>query len=250
MDAMCGGSTELTRAVAGCSVSTSSWPIDSTTDALFIPEGWWHQVDSDASTMAVNFWFDGLQKQLTAHVPKAMTPYCLRVLLQDEVKRGSEQYLDRLRKRALDAEQSKLSSSQHLDNSVLVQRFHQATEQQAREQVLIAASALGDIVLESVEFTLAALAPSEWRAVLENASEDLAALLTESWDDWDRPRTVARDGDEGTVSTEQFLETLFSAFSDDASEQIRASLLDKQSAFEAKICAQVVADTLGLRVLP
>jgi hypothetical protein len=25
-------------------------------DALFLPEGWWHQVDSDGTTIAVNFW--------------------------------------------------------------------------------------------------------------------------------------------------------------------------------------------------
>jgi hypothetical protein len=27
-------------------------------DALYIPEGWWHQVDSDAHTAAVNFWWE------------------------------------------------------------------------------------------------------------------------------------------------------------------------------------------------
>jgi hypothetical protein len=26
-------------------------------DALFIPEGWWHQVNSEAGTIAVNFWW-------------------------------------------------------------------------------------------------------------------------------------------------------------------------------------------------
>ncbi len=25
-------------------------------DALFLPEGWWHQVDSDGATIAVNYW--------------------------------------------------------------------------------------------------------------------------------------------------------------------------------------------------
>ena len=27
-------------------------------DALFIPEGYWHQVDSDGTTPAVNYWRD------------------------------------------------------------------------------------------------------------------------------------------------------------------------------------------------
>ena len=26
-------------------------------DGVFIPEGWWHQVDSVAGTIGVNFWF-------------------------------------------------------------------------------------------------------------------------------------------------------------------------------------------------
>ena len=49
-------------------------------DALFIPEGWWHQVDSQETTIAVNFWWQsafrkGLQGQ--AH----MQQYYLRSLL-------------------------------------------------------------------------------------------------------------------------------------------------------------------------
>ncbi|TYZ61268.1 hypothetical protein PybrP1_009569 [[Pythium] brassicae (nom. inval.)] len=183
-------------------------------DALFIPEGWWHQVDSDASTIAVNFWFDGLQKHLATQVPKAMAPYCLRVLLQDEVKRGGEQY--------------------------------RTAEHQEREQTLIAASAVGGSVFQSVQRKLAAEYPSEWATLLENASEDFVALLTESWD---RAPAVTCDGEECT-STEQLLETLFSALSNEDGERIRGALLNKQSAFETKVCAQVVADTFGLQVLP
>ena len=34
-------------------------------DALFIPEGWWHQVTSDACSMALNYWFQsGIQEML------------------------------------------------------------------------------------------------------------------------------------------------------------------------------------------
>ena len=29
------------------------------TDALYIPEGWWHQVNSKAGTVALNYWFEG-----------------------------------------------------------------------------------------------------------------------------------------------------------------------------------------------
>ena len=33
-------------------------------DCLFIPEGWWHQVDSAKGTLAVNIWFDGFRAQM------------------------------------------------------------------------------------------------------------------------------------------------------------------------------------------
>ena len=33
-------------------------------DCLFIPEGWWHQVDSAKGTLAVNIWFDGVRAQM------------------------------------------------------------------------------------------------------------------------------------------------------------------------------------------
>ena len=44
-------------------------------DALFLPEGWWHQVDSEAVTIAVNFWWRSLSdRQLGGH----MDAYYLR----------------------------------------------------------------------------------------------------------------------------------------------------------------------------
>lgn len=49
-------------------------------DALFIPEGWWHQVSSDECTFALNFWFRSplhaclCDKSIADH----MVPYVLR----------------------------------------------------------------------------------------------------------------------------------------------------------------------------
>ena len=48
-------------------------------DALLIPEGWWHQVDSDPATLAVNFWW---ASQPAA--PALPAPYVLRRTLQVE----------------------------------------------------------------------------------------------------------------------------------------------------------------------
>lgn len=48
-------------------------------DALFIPEGWWHQVDSQPTTIAVNFWWKSAFTKGLRHAH--MQQYYLRRLL-------------------------------------------------------------------------------------------------------------------------------------------------------------------------
>ncbi|KAK9083684.1 hypothetical protein Scep_030155 [Stephania cephalantha] len=48
-------------------------------DALFIPEGWYHQVDSDELTIAVNYWW---QSSMVCNMQEHMDPYFLRILLR------------------------------------------------------------------------------------------------------------------------------------------------------------------------
>ncbi|XP_022960123.1 uncharacterized protein LOC111460965 isoform X1 [Cucurbita moschata] len=48
-------------------------------DALFIPEGWFHQVDSDDLTIAVNFWW---QSHLMSSMSEHMDAYYLRRILR------------------------------------------------------------------------------------------------------------------------------------------------------------------------
>lgn len=50
-------------------------------DSLYIPEGWWHQVHSDARTIAINYWWDGLHLSITQHTPHAV-PYLFRTFAQ------------------------------------------------------------------------------------------------------------------------------------------------------------------------
>ncbi|CAL9172449.1 unnamed protein product [Musa hybrid cultivar] len=47
-------------------------------DALFIPEGWFHQVDSDDLTIAVNFWW---KSDMMSNMLEHMDPYYLRRIL-------------------------------------------------------------------------------------------------------------------------------------------------------------------------
>ena len=52
------------------------------TEVLFIPEGWFHAVSSDAETLAVNFWFTGVCKQLVNACPSAL-PYYTRAMMME-----------------------------------------------------------------------------------------------------------------------------------------------------------------------
>jgi hypothetical protein len=77
-------------------------------DAVFIPEGWFHQVDSDELTVAVNFWW---QSNYMSNMPEHMDSY----------------YLRRITRRLIDREMSLLVSkpsstdlrhlSEHIDQS-------------------------------------------------------------------------------------------------------------------------------------
>ena len=60
-------------------------------DALFIPEGWWHQIDSDGLTVAVSHWWAGPAAAATANPD--MAPYHLRRLLRAEIERRTSQLL-------------------------------------------------------------------------------------------------------------------------------------------------------------
>ncbi|KAL1547193.1 hypothetical protein AAHA92_23699 [Salvia divinorum] len=58
-------------------------------DALFIPEGWFHQVDSEDLTIAVNFWW---QSNMISGMPEHMDAYYLRRIL----KRLTDKEMDRM----------------------------------------------------------------------------------------------------------------------------------------------------------
>ncbi|GAB2234584.1 hypothetical protein Droror1_Dr00003840 [Drosera rotundifolia] len=60
-------------------------------DALFIPEGWFHQVDSDALTVAVNIWW---RSKIMCNMSEHMDAYYLRILLRRLVEKEMNQMLN------------------------------------------------------------------------------------------------------------------------------------------------------------
>jgi hypothetical protein len=66
-------------------------------DVLFIPEGYWHQVDSSADTIAVNFWFESeVSRRL---LDPALSDFYLTRLLQNAVALQKERLLESITRR-------------------------------------------------------------------------------------------------------------------------------------------------------
>ncbi|KAK4281212.1 hypothetical protein QN277_012734 [Acacia crassicarpa] len=61
-------------------------------DALFIPEGWFHQVDSDDLTIAINIWW---RSQLISCMLEHMDTYYLRRILRRLIDKEMDQLLDK-----------------------------------------------------------------------------------------------------------------------------------------------------------
>ncbi|KAJ4727409.1 2-oxoglutarate (2OG) and Fe(II)-dependent oxygenase superfamily protein [Melia azedarach] len=61
-------------------------------DALFIPEGWFHQIDSDDLTIAVNFWW---QSNTMSSLSEHMDAYYLRRILSRLTDKEMNQVLDK-----------------------------------------------------------------------------------------------------------------------------------------------------------
>ena len=85
-----------------------------TGDAIFIPEGWWHDVVSDECSLALNFWFESPLHHVineptnsksgspcVSACPGHMTSYMLRSLLQKLISNDMKSSLDSYRITAL-----------------------------------------------------------------------------------------------------------------------------------------------------
>ncbi|KAI9906926.1 hypothetical protein PsorP6_004190 [Peronosclerospora sorghi] len=174
--------------------------------ALFIPEGWWHSVDSDEFTIAINYWWDGARDQLVRN--KHMTPYYARVVLEELVKQQCDERLVSLR-----SSSGAPHAACFIDEIKAAAAVLASKDQGCREQVLL--SLEGKILVKTLQF-LATNHATEWKMMLANASLDLAAALIECWEGGDLEPNV--------------LNELFRALGDEE-ESIKEMLAIKQAQF-------------------
>ena len=117
-------------------------------DALFIPEGWWHQVESNAGTIALNFWWrshlDVVLSRAMEHPQFAMEQYIARRCVDRSIRCRKDAMLAALRLKA--------------------QSGHPATTVHA---ALLAQPTDDELAGQLVEDIMAVLTPNELRGQLE-----------------------------------------------------------------------------------
>ncbi|ETV84356.1 hypothetical protein H257_03590, partial [Aphanomyces astaci] len=199
--------------------------------ALYIPEGWWHQVRSEPLTVAMNYWFDGMRPTLVAQ--PAMVPYYARVLVEDLVRTA--------RLKAVHA--TIAQSRQRLLNKGVLARLTSVDALEAfvvnakggtdKEDALLTAP---PTLLYSLILRLSERQPSVWSAMLEEASVELVEFLTDAWDDHD-----ALSRHSNGSSPPAYFAAVFACCDFDVQEV----LLAKKDAFGRQSARHVMASMFG-----
>ena len=171
-----------------------------------IPEGWWHKVDSDQFTIAVNYWWNGVREQLVAD--KRMVPYYARVLLEELVKQQCETRLLAFRSSSTIDLVGAFEDEEKATAAIVASK-----DQGCREQVLLS---LNSKLFVRTQRFLAATHVAAWQRLLANASVDLAAALVKCWESEDLEPNV--------------LNELFGALGDEE-ESIKELIATKQAQF-------------------
>ncbi|KAF0737421.1 hypothetical protein Ae201684P_006350 [Aphanomyces euteiches] len=212
---------------------TAFYDLLSIVEALYIPEGWWHQVRSEAFTIAVNYWFNGMRAQLLGDGD--MQPYYARVLLEDLIR------TTRQTKMATYAAKCRLDLQQicplnHLQDVESVVAWLESCEETMSTAILVT---LEHPLLYKVSLELSERHRERWSRILDNASVHLVEHLTELWEDHD---AIVRALD-GLTSAEYF-DKIFGCSND--AEQLQKSFLQKKDAFAAECGREVMKSMFGL----
>eukprot|EP01032_Pedospumella_encystans_P023342 gene23342-26420_t len=232
-------------------------------DALFIPEGWWHQVRSQKCTMALNFWFHSDLRPLLV-LPSEVEPsdgtivgvdmssYLLRSSLRKAV---AAQKLTGNQKKT----KQEHSASSYPDNLTFDQFCHYAHEclslSKNNEEAHTAvgskrkqstADPWTDFVdcdiqtMRKFWIPFANAHPQQWTELLLSLSPAAADHLLSYWD------TLEDDGTaEGEVSDEKFFHDIFSPCGD-AVPEVRQYLIAQKDKNNEIYAMQVLRNILGI----
>ena len=208
-------------------------------DAIFIPEGWWHDVKSDECSMALNFWFQctvpptncNLHRSIVSGTPH-MTPYILRSTFQDliaeemcctvelyrrtkrpssnEVDSMSDEqfaiFMDKLHRRYITSVSLPISDTSATTASCASQSSPQLIERDCMEDSLVLCS---NDTMVRLWPAYAKNNPVSFGSILSELRPIASFSLTDSWDKF----TVLEETDR---DTDEFFVQLFSPLGDQA----------------------------------
>ncbi|KAL4169875.1 hypothetical protein KRP22_010786 [Phytophthora ramorum] len=189
-------------------------------DAVLIPEGWWHQVDSDEFTVAVNYWWNGVRDQLVED-PR-MAPYYGRVMLEELVKQQCESRLSAVRSSAAAGTQSTFQDERRVVAAIVA-----ANSQETRERIFLSLDATTFVKAQRL---LATDHAPCWRELLANASVDLVMVLADCW-----------ESDDFEVD---LLGVLFGALESEE-DAVKEQLVAKQAQFRRECAVEMYQSLFG-----
>eukprot|EP00656_Telonema_subtile_P040204 TRINITY_DN45269_c0_g1_i1.p1 TRINITY_DN45269_c0_g1~~TRINITY_DN45269_c0_g1_i1.p1 ORF type:complete len:424 (-),score=71.75 TRINITY_DN45269_c0_g1_i1:2-1273(-) len=190
-------------------------------DALFIPEGWWHQVESTASTVALNVWFCGLGHQLTqpsSRFKDASLPYYIRALVLRGLTRSRKRMYRRMVRHA------------RKDFRALHIKGARVTGASSANTLLRAMSV--QAMLKALP-DLATRAPKRWKRILREMDELTVEIVTTKWEEAEQ--LVGDD------VMQPFYQKLFAQ---DHRGTRRNHMLDLREDFTRKMSIQLMNDVL------
>ncbi|OQR85953.1 hypothetical protein THRCLA_10600, partial [Thraustotheca clavata] len=202
------------------------------TTALFIPEGWWHQVSSDPFTVAINYWFDGLRPKLVecSH----MLPYYARVVIEELVtvrrKAQIQTYISQLRE-AL--HQNGLLPFRDVSMCGIAAFI---AGHPMKIHLLVCSPNVYNVCLAlSTDF------PHVWKnMLLKEANVECIEFLTEAWDDHKSLLQATE-----LEKVEDYFETIYAPFTSLEQQTLQLQLLQAKETFAKAITIQTISDTLG-----
>lgn len=186
--------------------------------AVFIPEGWWHQVRSDSFTIAINYWYNGLRQQLLDN-PLAQAYYS-RILAQELLKKECDEYISRIRQKP----------DRSIGAGEVVARIIEVSLHTSREGHLIP---LESVMLYEVLLNLARNHIILWKDLLSCASAELVAVLLHEWES-------------NEMFDSEFYAVIFSPWgSEDEKAMIQADMMRKRDNFRQKVWYQLAKPLFG-----
>ena len=165
-----------------------------------IPEGWWHQVESSANTMAVNFWWEGVQLMKEP----SMKGYYFREMAHIICEQQREETLNAVCKAALNKRRQEMESYEYLNLSAFVDNMkhlflarneeergeeeeEKSKENSACNELLLASFEVGVVFFMNVflglkdscpsalgEYLIKAASPAVWEALTTGIEQEIA----------------------------------------------------------------------------